>query len=81
MLGRQIVTRTRTAGREMSHLSERVKNPDVQKNVWVEFVGLAMENQALNVGQGKPEQTDISSVYLNCLIDSMGQSPSNLFGC
>ena len=55
MLGRQIVTRAipRTAGREMSHLSDRVKNPDVQKNVWVEFVGLAMENQALNVGQGE----------------------------
>ena len=52
MLGRQIVKRT-IAGREMSHLSDRVKNPEVQKNVWVEFVGLAMENQALNVGQGQ----------------------------
>jgi len=64
MLGRQIVTRAipRTAGREMSHLSDRVKNPEVQKNVWVEFVGLAMENQALNVGQGFPNFPPIQHV-------------------
>jgi len=42
----------RTARREMSVLSDRVKNPDVQKNIWVEFVGLAMKHQALNLGQG-----------------------------
>ena len=71
MLGRQIVKRTisrQSEFREMSHLADRVKNPDVQKNVWVEFVGLAMENQALNVGQGKERaNSGFSSVYLLCL--------------
>ena len=44
----------RVSTRDMAAvLSDRVKNPDVQKNVWVEFVGLAMEHKALNVGQGK----------------------------
>ena len=49
--GRRVLCRQH--GREMSRFADRVTNPDVQKNIWVEFVGLAMEHKALNLGQGK----------------------------
>lgn len=53
----------RVSTRDMAAvLSDRVKNPDVQKNVWVEFVGLAMEHKALNVGQGFPSFPPIAHV-------------------
>jgi kynurenine--oxoglutarate transaminase/cysteine-S-conjugate beta-lyase/glutamine--phenylpyruvate transaminase len=35
-------------------LSDRVQADGVDKNVWVEFVGMAMKHKALNVGQGFP---------------------------
>jgi len=37
-----------------SFLSDRVQADGVDKNVWVEFVGMAMKHKALNVGQGFP---------------------------
>jgi len=59
--------RSVTSGREMSakvseKLSDRVTNPEVQKNVWVEFVGLAMKYNAVNVGQGFPNFPPIDHV-------------------
>lgn len=46
----------------MSKLSDRVKNPNVQNNVWVEFVGLAMKHNAVNVGQGFPNFPPVEHV-------------------
>ena len=51
----------------IEHLLEtnyRVTDPAVQKNVWVEFVGLAMKHNAVNLGQG---EVNFYMVRITCL--------------
>ena len=54
--------------REMSKLSDRVKNPNVQNNVWVEFVGLAMKHNAVNLGQGRLDVIFSQLIIINLLM-------------
>ena len=63
-------------GSRMSKFSLADKYRGLEKNVWVEFIQLALEHKPLNLGQGFPD--DLVPDYVLNTLSEVVKEPSNL---